>query len=234
MIIGLFNMHLAIVIPVYNEGAVIKKVIDSLPKKIKGVNKITVLAVNDGSTDNSAEEINKTRAYLINLLVNSGAGSATATGLEGAMQIGADAAVTFDGDGQHSPQDIEKVLRPILNGEADLVVGTRLLNPKGMPWYKKIGNKGLNLITFALSGKWTTDSQSGFKAFSKKALHALRFDAMGYEFCSQIIIEVSRNRLKMKEIPIKVIYNKYSNKKGQSIFNGINIVVKLIFKKITG
>ncbi len=228
------SMHLAVVIPVYNEQAVIKKVINSLPKKIRGARKITILAVNDGSTDGSAEEIRKTQANLINMLINSGAGSATATGLAVAKHIGADATITFDGDGQHDPNDIEKVFAPIRAKKADLVIGTRLLHPKGMPWYKKIGNKGLNLITFILAGKWSSDSQSGFKAFSKKALDVIKFDSLGYEFCSEIIIEANKKHLKIVEVPIKTIYSHYSTRKGQSVLNGINIVMKLIFRKITG
>ena len=227
-------MHLAIVIPVYNESAVIKKVIAGLPKKIKGINQISVLTVDDGSIDNSANQINSTRAILISHPANLGVGCATATGLEAAKRIGADIAVTFDGDGQHNPSDISKVITPILNKKADLVIGTRLINAQGMPLYKKIGNFGLNFITFLLSRKWTSDSQSGFKAFSKNALWKMEFATAGYEFCSEIIIEAAHNKLKISEVPIKVIYNHYSKKKGQPFFNGVNIVVKLIFKKITG
>lgn len=226
--------HIAIVIPVYNEGAVIRDVINSIPNKIDGISRITILAIDDGSTDDSAEQIKKTNAILIEHPWNMGAGSATITGLEAAQKIGTNIALTFDGDGQHSPEDIPAIIKPILDKKADLVIGTRLINHKGMPWYKKIGNFGLNLITFSLSGKWSSDSQSGFKAFSKKALEKMHIDTVGYEFCSEIIIEASRAKLKVVEIPIKVIYSNHSKKKGQSILNGVNIVFKLFFKKITG
>lgn len=227
-------MHLAVVIPVYNEGKVIKNVIESLPKKLEGIDKITVLAVNDGSTDDSAEEISKTGSTLISHHTNLGAGCATATGLEAARRIKADIAVTFDGDGQHDPSDIERVIKPIQKEKFDLVIGTRLVNSKGMPFIKKIGNWGLNLVTYILSGKWTSDSQSGFKAFSARALKKMDLDSAGYEFCSEIILVATRKRLKIYEVPIKVRYTRYSRRKGQSIFNGVNIVVKLILKKITG
>ena len=227
-------MHLIIVIPIYNEGSVIQKVIKSLPPRLSGVKKIDILAIDDGSSDNSAAQVRSTRAILVSHHANLGVGCATATGLEAARRMGADVAVTFDGDGQHDPSDISKVIKPVLANRADLVIGTRLANPKGMPALKKIGNWGLNFITYLVSGKWTTDSQSGFKAFSARALKKMDLDSAGYEFCSEIILEATRKRLKITEIPIKVIYNRYSRRKGQSVFNGVNIVVKLILKKITG
>jgi len=227
-------MKLAIVIPVYNEGSVIRNVIESLPKKIKGIKDVTVVAVNDGSTDDSAEQIKKTSAILIDLSINMGAGAATTAGLEGAKILNSDIAVTMDGDGQHNPADIEKLIKPIQAKKADLVIGTRLVNPRGMPWYKQIGNKGLSLATFLLSGRWTTDSQSGFKAFSRKALEKLKMEMLGYEFCSEVVMDAATKKLKIKEVPVEVIYSEYSKRKGQSIFNGVNIIVKLFFKKITG
>jgi len=226
--------HLAIIVPVYNEGKVIRKVINTLPKRLAGVGKISVIAVDDGSSDNSEEEISKTEAVLIPHPINLGAGTATVTGIEAAKKINADIIVTFDGDGQHDPGDIGKLIKPIQEKKADLVIGTRLKNPKGMPKIKRVGNWGLNFITFLLSKRWTSDSQSGFKALSRKATELINIDAIGYEFCSQIIIESSRMKLKVKEVPVKVIYTKYSNRKGQSILNGINILWKLIFKKVTG
>lgn len=226
--------RLAIVIPVYNESAVIREVINSIPKKLKGISEIFIFAVNDGSTDNSSEEINKTRATLIEHPWNLGPGSATVTGLEAAKTIDADISITFDGDGQHSPSDIQPIIDPIINKKADLVIGTRMISREKMPWYKRIGNFGLNLITFILAGRWSNDSQSGFKAFSKNSLSKLDIDTLGYEFCSEIIIKASAAKLKVVEVPIKVKYSAHSKKKGQSIFNGVNIVAKLIFKKLTG
>jgi glycosyltransferase involved in cell wall biosynthesis len=226
--------HLAIVIPVYNEGAVIRDVINSIPKTLTGINKITILAVNDGSTDNSVDDIKKTRAILIDLPINLGYGGANITGLEAAKILKADIIVTFDGDGQHDPGEIKKIIQPILDDKADFVVGVRKINFKKMPKIKKIGNWGMSFFTSILSRRWTTDSQSGFKAFSKNSLAKINIDTLGYEFCSEMIIEASRAKLRVKEIPIRTIYSQYSMGKGQSILNGINIIFKLMFKKITG
>lgn len=226
--------HLSIIIPVYNEGKVIKDLIRRLPKALPGIRKISILVVDDGSTDNTVLEISKTRAKLIMHPINMGVGSATVTGLKAAQIIGADLAVTIDGDGQHDPRDIKNLIKPILKGQADIVVGTRLSrSAKGMPMVKRFGNWGLNLITYALSRMWTTDSQSGFKCFSRNAINTMDIESLGYEFCSEVIIEAKRHGLRLAEVPIRVIYSNYSKKKGQSIWNGTNIVIKLIFRKIT-
>lgn len=226
-------MKLAIVIPVYNEGKIIKNVIDNLPKEICGINEILTLVVDDGSTDNSIEQITKTKAILIALPVNLGYGGASMTGLEAARILNADIIVTFDGDGQHDPNEIKSIIKPILEENADLVIGVRNINAKEMPRIKQIGNKGLSAITSILSGHRTSDSQSGFKAFSKQAMENMKVDALGYEFCSEMIIEAKRQKIRIREIPVKAIYTNYSKQKGQSVFNGINLVFKLLFKKIT-
>ena len=140
-------MKLAIVIPVFNESKVIKTVINSLPRRLKGIDKISIIAVNDGSTDSSQKEILKTDAVLLNHPINLGTGSATITGFEMAKKLSTDIAVSIDGDGQHDPKDIEKVIEPILEQKADLVIGSRLIKSEGMPKLKKAGNFIFNFIS---------------------------------------------------------------------------------------
>lgn len=225
--------HLGIIVPVYNEGKVIKRVINSIPHSIQGVKKVSIICVNDGSTDNSAEEILKTRAILVEHALNMGVGSATVTGLEAAKLLNVDLAVTLDGDGQHDPSEIARIIRPILEKKADVVIGIRKINTKSMPLIKKFGNWGMSFITSILSGHWVADSQSGFKAFSRQAIEIIKLDGPGYEVCSEMIIEFKKNNLRITEVPVKVIYSEYSKKKGQSIFNGTNIIIQLLIKKLT-
>jgi glycosyltransferase involved in cell wall biosynthesis len=227
-------MHLVIVIPAYNEGKVIRKVINSLPRKLCHIEKISVIIVNDGSSDDTAAQVKETGAILVSHSLNMGVGSATITGFEAAKMLNADIVVTMDGDGQHDARDIPKLIKSIIEGKTDIVIGTRLKSHSHMPPIKKIGNVGLSVITYLLSGRWTSDSQSGFKAFSRKAIENVRIEGSGYEFCSELIMEAAAKKLKIQEIPIQVIYTSYSRKKGQPILNGVNIVAKLIFKKITG
>ena len=227
-------MKLVIIIPALNEDSVIRNVLETLPKKISGVGRITSIVIDDGSTDKTSEIASKYADKTVRHLVNLGVGAATVTGLEAAKKLQADIAITIDADGQHDPADIKKVIKPILEGKADVVIGTRMANPIGMPRYKVFGNWMMNFLTFLIFNKWTSDSQSGMRAFNKKALKKMDFHSMGYEICSETLGEIKRNKLKLAEVPIEVIYSDYSKAKGQNWINGINVLTKMLTIKISG
>ena len=209
-------MKLAIVIPAYNEGGAIEDVLTSLPKKIAGIDKIISIVIDDGSSDNTYSLAKKNATYAIKHVVNMGVGAATTTGFEAAKKLKTDIVVTIDADGQHNPEDIARLTKPIIEGKADVVIGTRMLNSKGMPALKVFGNWCMNLLTFLVYHKWSTDSQSGMRAYSKKALSKISLHSIGFEVCSEIIGEAKRTKLKLAEVPIKVIYSEYSKVKGQN------------------
>ena len=227
-------MKLTIVIPAFNEGKVIASVLKSFPKKIKGADCVKTIVVNDGSTDNTLEEAKKHADFVANHVINLGAGAAVITGFQAARKIGADIVVILDADGQHNPKNIEKLIQPILDKKAEVVIGTRMLNSKGMPAIKVFGNWAMNVMTFITTGGWSTDTQSGMRAISRKALGRMQLQAVGFEYCSEIIGEARRCKLKLKEIPIETIYTDYSKSKGQSIVNAINIFTKLVIIRISG
>jgi len=227
-------MKLTIVIPAYNEGKVIASVLKSLPKKIKGAKSIRTIVVNDGSIDNTHSEAKKHAHHVAHHVINLGAGAAVITGFEAAKKIGADVVVILDADGQHNPKNIEKLIQPIIKGEADIVIGTRMLNSKGMPAIKVFGNWAMNVMTYVTTGGWSTDTQSGMRAISRKALDRMQLQAIGFEYCSEIVGEARRCKLKMKEVSIQTIYTEYSKSKGQSIINAINIFTRLITIRLTG
>lgn len=227
-------MKLAILIPAYNEESIISRVIKSIPKKIKGIKEQTIFLIDDGSSDQTPKLAKKAGAQVLSHLINQGVGTATITGLEAAKIIGADVTITLDGDGQHDPKEISKIVELILKKKYDVVIGSRITNRQQMPKYKLAGNFLMNWITFALYGLWVKDSQSGFKGFSKKALQKMRLSSGGYEICSEIIGEINRLKLRYFEMPIKTIYTKYSKKRGQYPLNAVNIVIKLITKAIIG
>lgn len=226
------NMKLAIIIPAYNEEKTIRDVLQSLPKKISGIDTIVSIVINDGSNDNTALIAKEYCDYLVNHVVNLGVGAATITGLEVVKKIDADIAVTIDADDQHNPNDILKLVKPIIKNDKDVVIGTRMLNSKGMPVLKVFGNWVMNMITYLVFHKWSTDSQSGLKSFSKKSIKKMSLHSMGYEICSEIIGEVQRNNLKYLEVPIEVKYSDYSNMKGQNWLNGVNILTKILAIKL--
>jgi len=227
-------MKLVIVIPAFNEATVIEDVIKKLPKKIDGIDSIVPVIVDDGSSDGTYDIAKNSTQHVIKHLVNLGVGAATTTGFEAAKKIGADIIVTLDADGQHNPEDVAELIKPILENRADVTIGTRMLNSKGMPKLKIFGNWVMNALTFLIFHKWVTDSQSGMRAFSKNAMKKMSFHSIGYEICSETIGEIKRNRLKLAEVPIEVIYTDYSKITGQSWLNGINILTKMISIKLSG
>jgi glycosyltransferase involved in cell wall biosynthesis len=226
---------LHVVIPAYNEAQVIGATLAALPARIEGADQVTVVVVDDGSSDNTAEIVRACgdeRVVLLRHALNRGLGGALGTGLEYARRNGADFAVTYDADGQHAPDDIPKVIAPLIAGKAQAVIGSRLLTRKGMPWYRIVGNFGLNIITFFFFGVWTTDSQSGLRAFSRAALEKLELRNDRMEVSSEFIREIRRKKLKFTEVPIQAIYTDYSLAKGQSNWNAFNIIFRLFLQRL--
>jgi len=227
-------MKLVVIMPAYNEEQVIGEVIESIPQNIEGFADIDTVVVDDGSSDNTNRIASNYDVTVLRHNINRGLGGALGTGLEYAKLTDADVAVTFDSDGQHAPEDIEKVTKPIREGQAEVVIGSRLLDTKGMPKSRIIGNWGLSLITYFLFGTWTTDSQSGLRAFSKTALQKINITSNKMEVSSEFIKQTGEHKLVLKEVPIKSVYTEYSLAKGQSNWNGFNIVAKLIMKRLKG
>jgi glycosyltransferase involved in cell wall biosynthesis len=216
-----------VAIPAYNEAAVIGAVVRSIPGRI-GAMEVRTLVVDDGSTDDTAAVARASGAEVVRHIVNLGVGAATRTGLRAAKAMGADVVVTLDGDGQHDPEEIPALVQCLVDNNYDVVIGSRILQPKGMPPSRFAANLLLNAITFVVYGKVVSDSQSGFKAFSRSALDIIELDAAGYEICSEIIGEIVRNRLNYKSLPIKAVYTPYSRAKGQHFLNGLNLILQLL------
>ena len=226
-------MHLArtiaVVMPAHNEAAIIGSVLAKLPQRLDSW-EVLPIVVDDGSTDRTAEMARREGAYVVRHLTNLGVGAATITGLRAAQELKADIIVTMDSDGQHDPDEIEALVQCLIDGPFDVVIGSRLLNPHGMPPSRFVANLLLNAITYVVYGKIVSDSQSGFKAFSREALEAMDLRSSGYEICSEIIGEMYRKNLRYKSLPIKAVYTQYSRAKGQHFLNGINIILGLLMR----
>jgi glycosyltransferase involved in cell wall biosynthesis len=223
----------AIIIPAYNEGMVIKKVVSDLSIAFQKSNYIyDIIVINDGSKDNTNDEAQAGGAIVINHIINQGAGGATSTGLRYAYKNSYTAVATMDADGQHDPEDVLKCIDKLKELKADLIIGSRLVDTKGMSRTKIIGNKGLSFITWLLFGVSVTDSQSGLRVLSRKALAVLEWKSTGYEFCSEMLWRAKQSKLKIIEVPIKAIYTDYSKSKGQNNWNAIHIIKSLIRRRI--
>ncbi len=228
--------RVCVVVPAYNEATVIGEVVKSAREvflKSKKAYDIDIVVVNDGSKDKTASEAKKGGAIVINHILNSGAGSATLTGLAYARQHNYDIAATMDADGQHAPDDVLEGIKSIDQGNADLLIGSRLIDSRGMSKIKVLGNKGLSLFTYLLFGINVTDSQSGLRIFSRRAIDGLQWKSTGYEFCSEMIWRAKQARMSVSEYPIKAIYTDYSRAKGQNNWNAINIVKRLCKQRIS-
>lgn len=216
---GKTRMKCWIVMPAYNEERTIGGVIDDLRKE--GWRDIIV--VDDGSRDMTAEIARRKGAEVLIHPRNMGLGAALRTGLREALKRGGDCAVTFDSDGQHDPKAV-KIMVDSIDG-ADLVIGSRkFLN---IPLHKRVGNFGLNLITNIVGGP-LVDSQSGMRAFNRRALEAIEIRSNRYEVSSEIAIDARRKGLRIKEIPVKCYFTAYSKARGTTIMSGLRIFVGLV------
>ena len=220
--------RVAVVIPSYNEERTIEAVIRGL--MARGF--LCIIVVDDGSIDRTGELAGQQGAKVVRHILNRGLGGALGTGFRAALRLKPEIIVTCDADGQHDPDDIPQLLGPIEQGEADVVIGSRMLNPAGMPWSRRLANWVANLATYFLFGVRTTDSQSGLRAFSRDAAARITIGTSGMEVSSEIINEIVRNHLRWKEVPAKAIYTDYSLSKGQSFRVGLHTTMKLILAKL--
>jgi glycosyltransferase involved in cell wall biosynthesis len=220
-----------IVIPVYNESRIIQEVIGEIQKA--GYRNIII--VDDGSSDNTYSVANEVLDVIVlRHKINRGKGAAIKTGISAAELCGAEVVVTIDGDGQHDPNDIKRMTDPIIDDNCDVVLGTRMLNSSGMPYLKIIANKIGNFCTLILYGILVTDSQSGFRAYSKYAAKIIDTKADKYEYDSKVIREINHNRLRFIEVPIQVRYTEYSmaKKQKQGFVNGLKTLVRMVWDKL--
>lgn len=223
------SRKIVVVMPAHNEQSVIGKVLARMPARIDDMALIP-LVVDDGSKDFTANIARAHGALVVRHLTNLGVGAATITGLRAARQLGAEVIVTMDSDGQHDPDEIESLVRCLLDGPFDVVIGSRLLDHNGMPLSRVAANLLLNAVTYIVYRKIVSDSQSGFKAFSREALEAMDLQSTGYEICSEIIGEMYRKNLRYKSLPVKAVYTQYSRAKGQPFLNGVNIILGLLIR----
>ena len=217
-----------VIIPCYNEEAnlergVLHQVADYLKKQSYSWE---VIVSDDGSTDQTAEIATEAGAYVVQHVENQGKGTAVNSGLQKALELSPDVVVMIDADGQHVPSELPDVIVPIVQGEADIVVGSRYLeNRSEVPKHRIWGHRVFNFLTRAVSGTHVSDSQSGFRAFSPKALNTISFNSNGFSVESEMQFLAKEYGLTVKEVPITIHYTDPPKrsvlKHGLGVFNGI-------------
>ncbi len=215
-----------VVVPALNEETTLPKVLASLRGRVE-----SVIVVDDGSEDGTERVAKEGGAILIRHIINRGLGAALGTGIEAALFVGADYVVTFDADGQHKSEDISRLVAAAEEGKYDAVIGSRLINPAGMPLARRLANRIGNAATFILFGLWVTDSQSGLRLFRADAARRLRLKSNRMEVSSEFIKEIRRLGLRFREIPIEAVYTEYSLSKGQSFVVGLKTLFQLILQR---
>lgn len=188
-------------IPAFNEEATIVEVINGAKQFID-----EIIVVDDGSTDNTSTLANEAGAIVVLHPRNLGVGAAFSTGVKKALSLGADILVTFDADGQFDPSDIPRLTRPIIEGKADFVTGTRFFNNQPVPYMssiKRIGNNIFTKIVNWLCGTEFSDTQCGFRAYSKEAL--LKLTNFGrFTYTQEVFIELVNKNMRIVEVPVRV------------------------------
>ena len=217
-------MRVVAVIPAYNEELTIGSMILKAKRHVD-----RVIVVDDGSGDATAEVAELAGAEVIRLKKNYGKAHALMRGFERARDLNPRAVVMLDADGQHDPEEIPLIVAPVLKGEADLLIGSRFLNNHSrIPKYRMFGQKILNIFTNLSSNHKTTDSQSGFRALSIRALENIDFDSDGYSIESYMIAHFSSRGLKIKEVPISVNYDVPKKHKNNPFVHGITVLNDLV------
>jgi glycosyltransferase involved in cell wall biosynthesis len=219
--LDLAHHKIMVIIPAFNEARFIGSVVLGLMRR-----PVEILVVDDGSTDDTADIAQAAGAQVLRLKTNQGKGSALNAGLEHIRPSKPDAVIIIDADGQHLPEELERVVQPILEAEADIAIGSRYLqDTSNTPSHRKLGHKVLNLFTSLLSGVKVSDSQSGYRAFSPRAYAVLHFSSKGFSVESEMQFLASEHHLKMVDVPVTIQYldkeKRSAWRQGASVLNGI-------------
>lgn len=197
-----FGNNIVVIIPAYNEERFIGSVVIKAKRYAR-----TVIVVDDGSKDDTAQIAYAAGAMVLQHKSNLGKGAALNTGFEMARLYNPDVTVMIDADGQHLPCEIDAVIAPVLEGKADLVIGSRYLNHAcQVPYNRILGHRVINLFTRLASGEAASDSQSGFRAFSRNALQWIEFKSRGFSVESEMQFLAHEFGLKLVEVPVTIRY----------------------------
>jgi len=220
------------VIPAYNEESSIAKVILGTKRYVD-----EVIVCDDGSTDMTLKIAKELGANVIRHNEKQGKGEALRSLSKKVIEVGADIIVTLDGDGQHDPDEIPMLIKPIETGESDLVVGSRYIDGGKMdaPLYRRFGLRVINFLYRKIGGVYTKDTQSGFRVYSQKAFEFLmQCEEKGYGIEGEQLVLAAKNGLRVMEVPISVNYKGTANSKKSPLLHGTDLIFTLFRLVVEG
>jgi len=217
-----------IVIPSYNEGKVIRQTIRSLG------NQYSVVLVDDASTDDTANAVRDLPIYYLRHDINLGQGAALQTGMDFALQQGADIVVHFDADGQHNPADIDRFVEVLKSRQVAVVLGSRFMRKDDLlaiPRLRRLLLRVARIINGLLTGLWLSDAHNGFRVMNRQALRAIQLKENRMAHATEILMQIRRQGLHFVEHPTHIIYTEYSQVKGQRWQGAIDILIDVFINK---
>lgn len=215
------------IMPVYNEASVVGDVIRDLRERYP-----LVVCVDDGSSDASAAVAAEAGAAVVRHPYNMGQGAALKTGIDYCLRDAAmEQVVTFDADGQHQVDDAAEMIRVLGREGVDVVLGSRFLDRRTRPGFIK----GLVLRAAIRYSNWTTgvrltDAHNGLRVLGRRACEVIQIEQNTMAHASEIVEEIGRHGLTVREHPVHILYTDYSRAKGQSVLNSVNIVIDMLFR----
>ncbi len=222
-------MQVAVIIPVFNENP------EVLATTLADVFSTAyhILLIDDGSVP-EVRPLEHPHLTVIRHERNAGQGAAIRTGMQEALRLGYDAVVLFDADGQHRATDIPVLLKPILAGHADVVLGSRFI--RGASVNMEFSRRAIlwlgRVVHGLLYGMWLTDAHNGLKAFNRNALQQIRITEPRSAHASELLYEIKRHRLSWQEVPVQILYSAYSIKKGQKWWHAFGVGWRVIVHRL--
>jgi glycosyltransferase involved in cell wall biosynthesis len=218
-----------IIVRAFNEGPRLGPTLDALLPRYP-----SVVVVDDGSSDDTSRVALQRPVWLLRHPINSGGGAALKTGLDFALQQGAQILVCFDADGQHDQEEIPAVIEPIRSGRADVVLGSRFLGrSENMPLSRWLVLKGGIIFTRVFSRIPVTDTHNGFRALSAEAARRIKLTQPRMSYASELIDQIRVQGLRFCEVPVTIRYTQETLAKGQSSWNAVRIIGELIHGRLT-
>lgn len=219
---------ISVVVPVFNEEPTVGNVIERLKNVLQkiGLN-YEIIVVDDCSRDNSVAVAKRNQVLVYTLKQHMGKGYALRVGF---AKVKGDVVVTIDSDGSHRPEELPRLLKPLLMGEADLVIGSRFMNAHTF-YAKRInaaGNRLFNLLIHFLIRSPITDSQSGYRVMTKQVLQCMKLWSVEYEIESEMLVKTARSRFRIKEVPISFVQRTYGTSNVDPLVDGLKILLSIV------